>query len=68
MLTYKDIRHVHLELSTFCNARCPLCSRNYRGYPYNDGYPEVNMTLDQAKTIFSKAFLSQIKTIKINSL
>jgi MoaA/NifB/PqqE/SkfB family radical SAM enzyme len=63
MIAYRDIRHIHLELSTFCNARCPLCSRNYHGYPYNDGYPEVNMTLDQAKEIFSTTFLKQLNTI-----
>lgn len=66
MIQYEDIRHVHLELSTFCNARCPLCPRNFRGYPFNDGYPEINMTLDQAKIIFSEIFLSQLKTMMLS--
>lgn len=65
MITYKQITHLHLELSTFCNARCPLCPRNFYGYPYNDGYPEINLTLNQAKKIFSPEFLSQIKSISI---
>jgi len=66
MIKYADIRHVHLELSTFCNARCPLCSRNFRGYPFNDGYPEVNMTLSQAKMIFAESFLMQLKTMTLS--
>lgn len=66
MIEYKDIIHVHLEVSTFCNARCPLCPRNYKGYPYNDGYPEINISLDQIKTIFPTEFLHQLKTINLS--
>jgi len=66
MIAYKDIRNVHLEISTLCNARCPLCPRNFRGYPYNDGYPEINMTLDNAKKIFTTEFLKQLTSMKIN--
>jgi sulfatase maturation enzyme AslB (radical SAM superfamily) len=66
MIAYPDIRDVHLELSTFCNAACPLCPRNFRGYPYNDGYPETNFTLEHAKKIFSKEFIQQLDRIWIN--
>lgn len=66
MIKYENIRHVHLELSTFCNARCPLCPRNFRGFPYNDGYSEVNMTLSQAKIIFTELFLAQLKTMTLS--
>lgn len=66
MFEYKEIRDVHLEISTFCNASCPLCPRNFRGYPYNDGYPETNFTLEYAHKIFSPGFLKQLKRIWIN--
>lgn len=66
MIDYKDIRDVHLELSTNCNASCPQCPRNYNGYPYNDGYPETNMTLESAKRIFTEDFLKQLDSIRIN--
>lgn len=66
MIDYADIRDVHLEISTLCNAACPLCPRNFRGYPYNDGYPELNLTLDQACTIFKPNFLKQLTRIYIN--
>jgi sulfatase maturation enzyme AslB (radical SAM superfamily) len=66
MIKYSNIREVHLEISTFCNAACPLCPRNFRGYPYNDGYPELNFTLDSAHRIFSPTFLKQLKSIRIN--
>jgi len=66
MIAYKDIRDVHLEISTLCNATCPLCPRNFRGYSYNDGYPEVNLSLDNAQHIFTPSFLKQLTTLRIN--
>lgn len=66
MITYENIRQVHLEISSLCNARCPLCPRNFKGYPYNDGYLERNLTLKDVKTIFNLNFLNQLDTIRIN--
>jgi MoaA/NifB/PqqE/SkfB family radical SAM enzyme len=66
MIEYKDIKKIHLEISSFCNASCPWCPRNFWGYPYNSGYPEANLTLDQAKKIFQPSFLQQLDRIYIN--
>ena len=66
MYNYKDIRKVHLEISSECNAECPLCPRNFHGYPMNNGYPEHSMTLNEAKKIFEPEFLSQLTEILIN--
>jgi len=66
MITYSDIRDVHLEISTLCNAACPWCPRNFWGYPYNGGYPEVNLTLESAQKIFQPDFLKQLDSIRIN--
>jgi len=52
MIAFSEIKRVHLEISSLCNARCPLCPRNFRGYPYNDGYIERNLTLNDVKKIF----------------
>jgi len=66
MYNIDDISHIHLEISSLCNARCPLCPRNFHGYPYNDGYEERNLTLDDTKKIFSSKFLQHINEIYIN--
>lgn len=66
MYNINDIRHIHLEISSLCNARCPLCPRNFHGYPYNDGYEERNLTLDDAKKIFSTNFLQHVDLVYIN--
>jgi MoaA/NifB/PqqE/SkfB family radical SAM enzyme len=61
-----EIREVHLEISSFCNAECPMCPRNLFGYPVNEGYAEHNMTLEEAKQIFSTQFVGQLSRVLIN--
>lgn len=62
----EDIRKVHLEISSECNAACPKCPRNLCGYPHNDGYEEHSMTLAEAQKIFTPAFLNHLDKITIN--
>jgi MoaA/NifB/PqqE/SkfB family radical SAM enzyme len=51
MYSIKDIKHLHIEFSSLCNARCPLCPRNLCGVPYNGGYCETNLSLDTVKLL-----------------
>lgn len=60
MLKIADIRQVQIELTTRCNARCPMCMRNYRGLDYNSGYPETELTLEHIKKILPVEFLKQL--------
>jgi hypothetical protein len=66
MLEYKNIRRVHLEISTRCNAACPECPRNFRGVDIVDTYPICDMSLDQSQKIFTIPFLNQLEQILIN--
>ena len=66
MYKLQDITQLHLEVSTLCNARCPQCPRNFCGYPYNDGYPECNLTLEQVHKIFKPTFIKQLIWFHIN--
>jgi MoaA/NifB/PqqE/SkfB family radical SAM enzyme len=66
MLEYKNIRRVHLEISTRCNAACPECPRNFRGVDIVDTYPICDMSLEQAQQIFTTSFLNQLEQILIN--
>lgn len=60
MLQLDQIRRVHVELTTRCNARCPMCVRNYRGYDYNSGYPICELSLKDFKHILNPEFLAQL--------
>ena len=66
MLSLSEVKHLHIEFSTICNARCPLCPRNLFGYPVNHGYEETNFSLELAKKSFSSRFIKQLKVIHIN--
>jgi len=66
MYLFREIKKVHLELSSLCNAKCPGCPRNFHGYPFNDGYTDRNLTLDDIKKIFTKEFLNQLTHIRVN--
>jgi sulfatase maturation enzyme AslB (radical SAM superfamily) len=66
MLKLPDIRRVHIELTTRCNARCPMCMRNYRGSDYNSGYPDTELNLDHIKKIFKPRFVSQLERVNFN--
>lgn len=60
MLKLSEIHRVHIELTTRCNARCPMCMRNYRGSDYNSGYPDVELYLDDIVHIFNLQLLAQL--------
>lgn len=66
MYKFSEIRHVHLEISSLCNAACPLCPRNFYGYEFNNGYVEHNMTLAETKQIFLPEFVQQLDEMYIN--
>jgi sulfatase maturation enzyme AslB (radical SAM superfamily) len=66
MLKLFDIRKIHVELTTRCNARCPMCMRNYQGYDYNSGYPLTELTLQQFKHIVTPTLLKQLTNVLFN--
>lgn len=66
MLSLAEVKHLHIEFSTICNARCPLCPRNLFGYPFNHGYEETNFSLELAKKSFLSEFIKKLKVIHIN--
>ncbi len=65
MLKLDQIRQVHVELTTRCNARCPMCMRNYRGLDYNSGYPDVELNLAQFRHILAPV-ISQLTHANFN--
>ena len=66
MLSLHEIKHVQIELTTRCNARCPMCMRNYRGFDYNGGYPETELSLADIQKILAPDFLNQLRSVKFN--
>jgi len=61
VINYNDINHCEIELSSYCNAECPLCPRNLFGYPYNSNYIVRHLALENVKTIFDREFCSRVR-------
>lgn len=49
-----QIKHLHVEASTYCNARCPLCPRSLYGYKVEGVYPEIHLSLSKLSDCLSK--------------
>ena len=64
MITYKNITGLHLELTTKCNAFCPMCNRNYRG-KVRENLKLVELSLKDCKKILDVDFLKQLKLISL---
>jgi len=68
MIKFQDIRTIQIELTTRCNARCPMCMRNYRGFEFNSGYPNTELTLANIKHILSASVLQKLSPNKSKNL
>ena len=63
MYNYENIINVHLEVSSLCNAECPICNRRLSGGPKNPVMIERAITLEQFKKWFSVDFLKQLRQL-----
>lgn len=63
MYKLEDIRDVHLELTSKCQARCPMCPRRINGGPLNPLISLNEITLDQFKEWFTPEFIRQLNSL-----
>lgn len=55
---YNDVKELHLEWTSLCNARCPQCARTG-----NESLPLSNLTLEQIKKYFPVDFVSNLESM-----
>lgn len=60
MYNLKDIRVVHLEVTSKCQASCPMCARNIQGGMDNPFMTLAEITLEKFKQWFPVDFISQL--------
>jgi sulfatase maturation enzyme AslB (radical SAM superfamily) len=68
MLRFEQISKIQVELTTRCNARCPMCMRNYRGSDYNSGYPDCELSIDHIQHILSPVVIRRLQQNTQNGL
>ena len=56
MYNYSEIKDVHLEITSKCQARCPMCPRRIGGGPLNPLIHLVEINLDTFKNGFLQNF------------
>ena len=66
MISISSIKSIQFELTTKCQARCPMCPRNYRGYAFNSGYPVTELTLEDFKIICTPEIIAQLDLVSFN--
>ena len=57
-----DVRWIHIELSTRCNAWCSSCSRNKNGYGLSD-FKLQDLSVERLKQVLNK--LPNLKTVQL---
>jgi MoaA/NifB/PqqE/SkfB family radical SAM enzyme len=63
MYKLEDIKEIHLELTTKCQARCPMCPRRINGGMQNPLFNITEIDLSTFKKWFNISFLKQLDSI-----
>jgi len=63
MYQIPKIQNLHIELSTKCNANCPVCNRNFNGGPLIPDLELTELTLADIQQMFPVEILENLKFI-----
>lgn len=63
MLPYSQITDLHIELTSRCQASCPMCARNYHGLQPNEILPNGEISFEEFKKFVTDEVLGHIKHI-----
>lgn len=58
-----EVRFLHLEVTTRCNAACPMCSRNINGGREAPGLPKAELSLQDVQAFFPEEFIRQLRKV-----
>lgn len=65
MYKYNEIRKLHLEPTSLCQASCPMCARNNHGGLVNPRVIEKNLTLEMFKSIIPVDLIQQLTSVSM---
>ena len=63
MYNLSDIRSIHFEITSKCQARCPMCPRRIKGGPLRPGMVLDEVDLKTFITWFPKDFIQQLNNL-----
>jgi len=65
MYSYGDITSIHLEVTSKCQARCPMCPRRIHGGPLLDSFDLEEIDLGTFVNWFPRDFVRQLKFLNM---
>ena len=65
MIDYKNILSLDLEVSSLCNAKCPVCNRRGAGGVKNKLFTETFVSLEDIKNWFPVDFIARLYGISM---
>jgi MoaA/NifB/PqqE/SkfB family radical SAM enzyme len=63
MFNFDDLYKIEIELTTQCQAYCPMCSRNFHSMGLNPNVKKLEWTFDDFKNIISQEVLDRVKVL-----
>ncbi len=63
MFKFSQLKQIHLEISSRCQASCPMCPRKYHGGVINENLKLADWSMEDFKTVFTQELLAQIDLI-----
>ena len=63
MFSFQELNQVHLEITTRCQASCPMCSRNYHGGLDNPNLKLADWTFNDFQKIFNDELIDQLSGV-----
>ena len=63
MYQYSQIKTLHLEITSKCNASCPMCLRNISGGKTNPRLPLTELGLSDIKVMLPSSFIKQLSRL-----
>jgi len=65
MYSLNEVRAIHLEVTSKCQARCPMCPRRINGGPLNPFIELNEITLEKFQEWFSIDFIKQLNHLSM---
>lgn len=63
MFDFSELKTLHFELTSRCQASCPMCARNYHGGQENPNLPLDEISLEDFKNIVNDEVINQVEFI-----
>lgn len=66
MFRFEELRAAHLEITSNCQAACPMCARNINGEVVNPDLPIISWNFEDYRRILNEDVLKQMEFLRFS--